>query len=316
MKLKKTTHKGTLVAKKDKYKVVDCQACGFKHLDPIPTERELVDFYQKKYYNLIKVGGRAPELRRQIAGGREAQNEMKWLKSTLYKDIIYILSRNCKKRKRRLLDIGCGMGDFIRVLKGFGWEVTGIEPSEEAAKNAKNSDLTIYNMSLEKFLTLHSENEFKFHAVTLINVLEHVPNPKEFLQHTKKLLQPQEGLLCVRVPNDFNKFQFYAERKLKKSAWWVSVPDHINYFNFGSLRTLLKSLNFEIIYSSVDFPMEFFLLMGEDYIGNPNVGNLCHTRRVSFELALSDVTRRNFYQNLAKIGVGRDCLIVARLNGI
>jgi len=57
----------------------------------------------------------------------------------------------------------------------------------------------------------------------------------------------------------------------------------------------LKSLDYEIVLRITDFPMEFFLLMGEDYIGNDEVGSKCHQKRMKFELSLPDELRRDIY---------------------
>jgi len=55
--------------------------------------------------------------------------------------------------------------------------------------------------------------------------------------------------------------------------------------------------------------MELFLLMGENYVGNKEVGNRCHEKRMRFELNLPDDVRRRFYLNLASFGLGRECII-------
>ncbi|MGB2728974.1 MAG: class I SAM-dependent methyltransferase [Halobacteriota archaeon] len=307
-------HKGKVVAEKGGYKVIDCEICEFKHLDPVPSSEELLEFYQKKYYNLVKRGGRAPEIRRQMARGKEAESELEWLSRTLYSEILYVLEDQIHNHRRlkHLLDIGSGTGEFLRYMMNAGWSVIGIEPSEESVQVA-SSELTIYTTSLEEFIATHPDYKNKFDAITLLNVLEHVPNPVEFLKHTKKLLKPRTGVICIRVPNDFNELQNHAERKLNKTLWWVAIPDHINYFDIESLQKLVKSLGFEVLYTSVDFPMELFLLMGDDYIGNPEVGSLCHRKRVSFELSIPDALRREISQSLARIGIGRDCMVFAKI---
>jgi hypothetical protein len=58
--------------------------------------------------------------------------------------------------------------------------------------------------------------------------------------------------------------------------------------------------------------MELFLLMGDVYVGNPEVGGQCHQRRVRFESALPADFRRRIYETLARVGVGRDILVFAK----
>ncbi|HEC35434.1 MAG TPA: hypothetical protein ENI39_02745 [Anaerolineae bacterium] len=57
--------------------------------------------------------------------------------------------------------------------------------------------------------------------------------------------------------------------------------------------------------------MELFLLMGDEYVGDPTIGKWCHWKRVSFELSIPAELRRRIYRALAKIGVGWHILMIA-----
>ena len=63
------------------------------------------------------------------------------------------------------------------------------------------------------------------------------------------------------------------------------------------------------------FPMEAFLMMGEDYTGDPVLGRACHNRRKKFDLAFEAAglkeTRRAFYRALAEAGLGREAVVIA-----
>lgn len=278
----------------------------------MPHESEIAEFYQSRYYELIRKGGRAPELSRLTAGGEEAEREREWLAGTLYSDIFDLLTQYAVGQS--ILDVGCGMGDFLSYLKVKGFKPVGVEPSSDAATIATSRGLTVHDSSMEQFVEIQTSNAAEpFGAVVLLNVLEHVPNPVELIRLAKEVLIKPGGILCVRVPNDFNELQLAAKERLNKDAWWIAMPDHINYFDFQSLHALLESLDFEVIYSQGDFPMELFLLMGDDFIGNPDIGSRCHRKRVSFEMAIAHVLRRRLYQALAAIGLGRNCLLVGRL---
>ena len=144
-------------------------------------------------------------------------------------------------------------------------------------------------MTLDKFVARYPAE--RFDVIVMINVLEHVPDAVRTLQECKQVLN-SDGILCIRVPNDFSEIQAAAKEKLGADPWWIAVPDHINYFNFTSLRQLLDRLGFETIYAQGDFPMEIFLLMGKNYVANPQVGSSCHARRVQFDLGISPEMRR------------------------
>lgn len=298
---------------KGKYKVIPDPVHGYRRLDPVPDETEITGFYQSKYYDLIRKGQRAPEICRLMSGGEKAAAEASWLRSTLYADILAVLEQHKNPgHHQRLIDIGCGTGEFISFMNESGWETTGLELSEQAAAIAKDKGLKVYDISVEEFCLRYPQQLSAFTVVTLVNVLEHVPNPVEFLGLTKKLLI-DGGIIVIRVPNDFNELQLSAQLHLQKEPWWVAIPDHINYFDFQSLQVLLENLGFEVICAQGDFPMEFFLLMGDDYVGNSDVGGECHQKRVRFEMAVSGELRRRMYKALAEVGVGRDCLVFGRL---
>ena len=289
------------------FRVVEDATYGFRHLDPIPQDAEVSEFYESRYYDLIRKGNRAPELRRLMQGGESASQELRWLKQGLYTDIVDVLETVTPGR--RLLEVGCGTGDFLGFANEHGFSCVGIEPATEAARRAMSSGLTVHTLTLDEFVSQSPPGEVD--VVVLLNVLEHVPNAVRTLQHCRQLLA-DGGILCIRVPNDFSEIQSAARKKLVRDPWWIAVPDHINYFNFGSLRILLDRLGFETVYSQGDFPMELFLLMGENYVADPEVGSRCHAHRVQFDLGLPPELRRKIYSALGNVGLGRDCLVFGK----
>ncbi|HEX5398545.1 MAG TPA: class I SAM-dependent methyltransferase [Verrucomicrobiae bacterium] len=293
------------------YNIIQEANFGYRHLDPIPGAEELGRFYQSRYYDLLRKGGRAPDLQRLLEGGPSGMQERQWLREGLYTDITMILAKHSPGN--RLLEVGCGVGEFLALAGEKGFDVVGTEPSAEAARLAVNRNLRVHSTTLQQFIEEnHREGKMDgFDAVVLLHVLEHVPDPVETVLQCKSLLN-STGILCVQVPNDFTPFQRAAEKQINKHEWWVAVPDHINYFNFESLRGLLEGLGFDVVHCQGDFPMEIFLLMGDDYVGNPEVGERCHARRVRFDLALTPDLRQTIYGALAKTGIGRSCLMFAR----
>jgi SAM-dependent methyltransferase len=144
-----------------------------------------------------------------------------------------------------------------------------------------------------------------------MNVLEHVPAPVTLLEITLEMLAPG-GRLIVRVPNDFSPLQEASCAALGRDPWWIAIPDHINYFNHTSIAALLVALGLEIVEQSADYPMELFLLGGEDYTTDAAVGARVHERRRRTELALSAEIRRRLGRAWAEAGVGRNVFVVAR----
>ena len=121
------------------------------------------------------------------------------------------------------------------------------------------------------------------------------------------------GIVCIIVPNDFNPFQIVLRDHLKFSPWWVAPPHHINYFNFDSLSSLVERCGFKVIHKEATFPIDIFLLMGDDYVGNDVVGRVCHTKRMNFEKAITQGGSSNLlsdlYLKIAELGIGREIVI-------
>jgi 2-polyprenyl-3-methyl-5-hydroxy-6-metoxy-1,4-benzoquinol methylase len=281
---------------------------GYRRLDPLPTEAELEAFYRDKYYGLIAAGGRAPEIMRQMQGGAESAAELEWLGKTLWADIRAVLDALLPgETNRAVLDIGCGPGVFLRAMQEAGWRPTGVEPSQEAGARAREAGLELFG-SVEAALAAGRKS---FEAVTLLNVLEHVRDPIAVIGSARTALR-QGGILVVRVPNDFSALQEIARARTGKPAWWVAPPDHIHYFDFPSLEKTIESCGFQVAERLADFPMELFLLMGDDYVGNSEVGRACHQRRRALELALPAERRRRLYRGFAAEGMGRNALVFAR----
>ena len=129
-----------------------------------------------------------------------------------------------------------------------------------------------------------------FDAIHCAQVLEHVLDPEACVARIASLLAPG-GVAFVEVPNDFNVLQETARAKLGKAAWWVAPDHHLNYFDGASLAALLARHGLEEVDRVASFPIEMFLLMGDDYVGHPRSAPPATARRMAFERALIDAGR-------------------------
>jgi len=283
---------------------------GFLRLDPVPTDAQLSEFYESRYYDLLRKGGRAPELRKLTEGGERARRELQWLHEAVYEDIALIV-RELRPSCSRVLDVGAGTGVFVEFMSHKGFEAEGIEPAIEPSAAARERGLSIATATLSQWAaSAHGQ----YDAVVMLNVLEHVPHPEQTLNAVYDLLKPG-GVAVVRVPNDFSEIQAAAHAAIGGNPWWICRPDHINYFSVESLGRFFRHCRFEVERSITDFPMEFFLLMGQSYVGNPTVGAAVHEMRVKFELGVPGELRRKIYTALAEVGVGRNVMAFAGKRG-
>ena len=299
-------HGGKTIRKYGKYKVINCKYCKFIHINPIPSSEELEDFYQNEYYQKTKPN--------YIIGN---EKDIRYQNYTFDEKLDFIESKISGKQKK-ILDIGSGPGFFLRRAKKRGWNVLGIEPSPIAYEYAKKQKIP----TVQKFFhEVNIKQLGKFDVIHMYDVLEHVNDPINILKESYSLLK-KGGIIIIEVPNDFNPLQEIVQKSYKKKEYWVTLSsklkkfDHINYFNFKSISKLIEKIGFRIILKKSTFPLEFFILMGQDYIKNPKLGKKIHSERVKFEECFknsgSNEDKRLLYQNFAKIGIGRTAIIYAK----
>ena len=294
-------HHGKLIESLNDFDVIECVECGFKHVTPIPTDNELEEVYSHDYYKTEK-----PFYIEHYLEDKEWWN-------VVYTNRYEIFEKNLPLNSRKILDIGSGPGLFLNLGKERGWQVKGIEPSTQAAEYCKET----LKLDIEEvfFDEASAKNLDGHDVINMGEVLEHLPNPKAILELAYGTLN-KDGLICLIVPNDFNPFQQILHESLDFKPWWLAPPHHINYFNQKSLTSLVESCGFEVVHKETTFPIDMFLMMGQDYIDNEDMGRQCHELRKQFEINLSKSTnkelRRKLYSGFSNADVGREIVIIAK----
>jgi 2-polyprenyl-3-methyl-5-hydroxy-6-metoxy-1,4-benzoquinol methylase len=140
---------------------------------------------------------------------------------------------------KRVLDVGCGNGDFLSWARELGWSCHGIEIDPVAAAVARAQGVTILGSELGE---LSEEYTAAFDAITLSHVIEHVHDPVELLRQCRRVLRPG-GYLWLETPNSDSLG--YEEYK----AHWrgLEAPRHLALFTPASLRLSLERTGFERI---------------------------------------------------------------------
>ncbi|HLY63859.1 MAG TPA: class I SAM-dependent methyltransferase [Terriglobia bacterium] len=130
--------------------------------------------------------------------------------------------------KGKLLDIGCGNGNFLAIMRDAGWEVMGVDPDPASAKIAKERFglQTIVGTIWDARLP-----EKSFDAVTLNHVIEHVYDPIALFRECRRVLKP-DGRLVVVTPN----VESMAHQVFR--AYWreLDPPRHLHLFSFQTLQ--------------------------------------------------------------------------------
>jgi 2-polyprenyl-3-methyl-5-hydroxy-6-metoxy-1,4-benzoquinol methylase len=142
------------------------------------------------------------------------------------------------KPGQRLLDIGCGNGDFLANARDAGWAVAGIDTDPKAVAIAKQRSLDISMGGIDLF----AGESGCFDAITLSHVLEHLHDPRQFIHAVHRLLKPG-GVIFVDTPN----IESLGVRRWGRNWRGLETPRHLVLFSQAGLVGLLKAAGFEDI---------------------------------------------------------------------
>jgi 2-polyprenyl-3-methyl-5-hydroxy-6-metoxy-1,4-benzoquinol methylase len=231
-------HSGRL--KEGEHIIVRCDNCSLLFLLNIPDEKEIYEDYYKIEFTKedYNAESKYPYLADIFEINRQRIQKLNQLQKAL------------KSTGKKILDIGCGSGLFLKTAKDEGYETYGIDISANALKFAKEE----FGLNAEAKSTEDIINEEKkFDIITLWHVLEHFLNPVKELISIKDLLSPG-GYIFIEVPN-FNS----AEFRLSGYKW--KGGNHPKYHRtFFSNKTLEETLmrsgfgNFQRIQISYQLP--------------------------------------------------------------
>ncbi|MBI2934849.1 MAG: class I SAM-dependent methyltransferase [Chloroflexi bacterium] len=235
-----------LLGKPGRFRIVQCRTCKFLYLNPRPTPEALSDYYPEEYpcHRPIDPAPSPPQSRwrqgmRALAArwyGRGLGFPRDQVRGTLSRSRdfppFFHFGFFPTVPGGRLLDLGCGTGLFLYGFRRLGWETYGVEVSCHAAEAASRTlGLEVFHGTLEEA----AFPEAHFDAVTLIHVLEHLPDPVGSLREVRRVLKPG-GLLMMALPNVRSVAAF-----LFRSYWHgLDIPRHLGHFSPATLRQLLR----------------------------------------------------------------------------
>lgn len=280
--------------------IVDCRACGFAHLYPLPDEATVTRYYEGDYFYT----GAAPHSPPDWFAKEQGENE-----AGLW-DAYYSYLADQLDPARPVIDWGCGCGWFLNYLikkRGFSqWQVYGVEPSKTArAFSPVSHRLYASAMDSKGGRGLVKGN------VVLVLTLEHILNPEQFLRDA--ILPHLAGRLVVVVPNEFNPLQSVVGWRYPDKKHWFVSPVHLNYFNKASLKALLERVGLSVTHTGATFPMEVWPLVGRNHLGNDLQGRANHLWRLEMETRWPGVFRLYGWLN-RWFGVGREIVMVGEKN--
>jgi 2-polyprenyl-3-methyl-5-hydroxy-6-metoxy-1,4-benzoquinol methylase len=240
-----------------RWRLVRCKGCSCAYLDPRPDERTAHLAYSNYYDDATAVheSSSSSWWRRARRGLRNGYLNSRYgyaltPASRLGRVVVPFLPGHRRRAdeyvrhlrwppgKARLLDVGCGEGEFLAAMKAAGWSVEGVETSSEAVDLARGRGVpvtlgTVTTMSLDRAT---------FDAITFRLAFEHLRDPVPALRACRHALKPG-GRIWIATPNlDSEGHRRFAEH-------WINLqpPRHPVMYTPGSLARLLSDSGFEVV---------------------------------------------------------------------
>lgn len=262
-------------------RIVECRACGMRYLNPTPDLRDLKHIYSYDVYE-------------------DSTNNNPVLMDHFHRTLV----AHCPGL-RRVMEIGCGTGEFLALLESRGIETAGVEFADSSARVKFKGPLYIGQM---ENIDVPSPS---FDAVLLLNVIEHLSDPRVVLQKIRRMLRPG-GVLLLRHPNSdlffFAPYRYTVEAGKYLIHRWLHARGRKTRFTLvGFQNQHLFYLNRRLVTRLLDeagFDVEAFSTM-DPY-------NRLRMARAFRAGKLTESTIALARHALGYVGLGPECLIVAR----
>jgi len=206
---------------------VRCSSCGLIRLDPQPAPEELAHYYPANYWF--------------VPDETSASRWEEVYRGFVLRDHVRFVTQALRGSSARgpLLDVGCGGGLFLGLMRKRGVKVIGFDYSRDAAAIAWRRQQVPALCGRLEHTPFHAES---FAGVTMFHVLEHLYDPRAYLLAAHRVLEP-DGRLVAQVPNAAC-WQF----RLLGHRWnGIDVPRHLIDFRDGDVERLVESCGFEVV---------------------------------------------------------------------
>lgn len=216
----------------EEFRLVKCPSCGLRYVSPRPAPEEVSAYYGSEYFTRRTDRGYnnyfSDELKAEIT-----RVFLLNLQDLGFFEFEKSLSPVAKKHA---LDIGCAAGYFVDFLTRRGWNCLGIDISEACVKAARSQGLRVI---LGDYLKQSCSEPFDL--ITLWATVEHLHNPKMFLQKIRRELR-EGGRLYISTCRAEALFMLLHGKKWR----YYNLPEHLYYFTYKQLKYLLKSCGFTV----------------------------------------------------------------------
>jgi len=228
------------------FHIAECSSCTLRFTQDVPDAASISPYYKAEGYI-------------------SHTNTTKGLVNRVYQ---FVRKRTMVKKRKLvekstgivkgiMLDMGSGVGSFVNEMKQNGWQVTGLEPDEDARKTAKE----LYQLDLHHTKEFYLLAPDSFDAITMWHVLEHVHDLSAYILQLKSLLK-EKGRLLIAVPN-----YTCLDAKTYRQYWAAyDVPRHLYHFSPQSMQVLMEKHGLKIIqYKPMWYDSFYISLLSSKY---------------------------------------------------
>lgn len=207
--------------------LVECLNCGLIYVSPRPDAKELYALYGETYFHNNESG---------VVGYSDYIKDEGNIRRTANRRL-GLLERFVRPGK--MLDVGCAVGFFIDEARKRGWQTEGLDVSSFAVDYARDQ----FGLNARHGALTDLQFDTTYDLVTLWDVIEHVPDPKAYIQRTAELLK-SGGVVALATPDVDSIPARLAGRR------WVGYKlseEHIYYFSIKTLSRMLEEAGFEVL---------------------------------------------------------------------
>lgn len=223
------------------YRIVACRQCSAQYVSPTPPPEALhAHYHDPAYFAGTQEQGYADYAAMEKAMRPHFRRRLHTLAHALHH----------AEPGGRLLDFGCAAGFFLKLAREEGWQIAGVELAQPMAQQASQSLGIAIASSLPDLDRQHGDSARSFDAITLWEVIEHLPDPLNDLRDLHSRLRPG-GVLMLSTPNTDH---WQAHRT--PAAWQgYRPPSHLLFFTPATLHAALQQAGFQSIHIQRTAPL-------------------------------------------------------------
>lgn len=258
-----------------------------------------LDIYQCSGCGLVQISNEPVPYYREVVRAAAFSEEMKAFRREQFAEFV----RKYALRGKKLIEIGCGRGEYLALLQEAGAEAHGVEFGEQSVRHCIDQGLRVTRGFVDR--ADYALAYAPFDAFVVLNFLEHWPDPNAGLSGIRRNLVGS-GIGLVEVPN--------FDMILRNNLFTEFISDHLFYFTRETLETTLCLNGFEVIECS-DVWHEYVISAVVRNRGRCDVSSFATSRR-ELKKAIDDYVRRYGGKRVAVWGAGHQALAAIALLGL